>query len=238
MASLLEQVWHMRGSDYPEWVNEKPDNSRESKRLLPCSSLEFLSKTPWYLIPILWCPAAVYLYTGSTHPHSSLYAAGGILGWTFLEYLLHRCVFHMEDRLPVGHRSCARTVRTFHFLIHGIHHKFPRDRYRLVFPPTLAALILAVLLLLFQLLDDNLMTYTGGGEAVSRAFPAGLLLGYVYYDVWHYASHTALVKNIPILRYQAQYHMEHHYRKGGYEKKFGVTSPLWDVIGDSYLANQ
>jgi len=26
-------------------------------------------------------------------------------------------------------------VFTFHFMIHGIHHAFPQDRYRIVFPP-------------------------------------------------------------------------------------------------------
>ena len=43
---------------------------------------------------------------------------------TFLEYLLHRFVFH---RVPSGYWGI-----TAHFLLHGVHHKLPADPGRLV----------------------------------------------------------------------------------------------------------
>lgn len=41
----------------------------------------------------------------------------GIGLWTFLEYSLHRWVFH------VNVENGNKYLITFHFLIHGLHHK-------------------------------------------------------------------------------------------------------------------
>jgi 4-hydroxysphinganine ceramide fatty acyl 2-hydroxylase len=58
----------------------------------------------------------------------------GIAYWTLGENIGHRFLFHGEDywmkKIPNN-----KEIRTFHFLIHGIHHAFPMDRLRLVFPP-------------------------------------------------------------------------------------------------------
>lgn len=42
---------------------------------------------------------------------------GGVILWTFLEYSLHRWVFHLD----AAHGNPY--VCTFHFLLHGLHHK-------------------------------------------------------------------------------------------------------------------
>ena len=47
----------------------------------------------------------------------------GNLIWTFLEYLLHRFLFHLDAVLPD-----APWALTLHFLLHGIHHYLPMDR--------------------------------------------------------------------------------------------------------------
>jgi len=47
----------------------------------------------------------------------------GNLIWTFLEYLLHRFLFHLDALLP--DKPWALTL---HFLLHGIHHYLPMDR--------------------------------------------------------------------------------------------------------------
>jgi 4-hydroxysphinganine ceramide fatty acyl 2-hydroxylase len=56
----------------------------------------------------------------------------GVLSWTFFEYAFHRFFFHAEDHwLPAS----VPSIFAFHFLIHGVHHAYPQDRMRLVFPP-------------------------------------------------------------------------------------------------------
>ena len=51
---------------------------------------------------------------------------GGILLWTLIEYIIHRWVFHYEPKSETG--------KKIHFLVHGIHHDYPRDATRLVMP--------------------------------------------------------------------------------------------------------
>ena len=66
---------------------------------------KYLSRVrPWHVIAI-WVPVALYmLYLGSSQT-GPLAAAGcvaaGAFSWTFLEYLLHRWVFHFQ--LQDGH---------------------------------------------------------------------------------------------------------------------------------------
>ena len=65
----------------------------------------------------------------------------GIACWTFGEYFLHRFLFHGEDYW-LKYAKKSNVILTFHFLIHGIHHAFPMDRYRLVFPPAPGFIVL------------------------------------------------------------------------------------------------
>lgn len=61
-----------------------------------------------------------------------------------VEYVLHRWVFHLDEKVP-DHPLGV----TIHFLLHGVHHMLPMDRYRLVFPPSMG---LPVGLILFAVL--------------------------------------------------------------------------------------
>jgi len=40
--------------------------------------------------------------------------------WTFFEYVMHRYVFHFITESPL--------VQKFHYMVHGVHHEYPRDR--------------------------------------------------------------------------------------------------------------
>ena len=60
-----------------------------------------------------------------TYVQLAVYFMLGMAFWTLLEYCLHRFLFHMK----VDGRS--RALVTFHFLLHGQHHKFPFDEGRL-----------------------------------------------------------------------------------------------------------
>ena len=89
--------------------------------------LEFFSKTPWYMIPIVYGPIMLYYLNLGIHQFDIttiiLGYIVGILAWTFTEYILHRFVFHLDESLPD-----SRFAFLFHYLMHGIHHAFPMDK--------------------------------------------------------------------------------------------------------------
>jgi 4-hydroxysphinganine ceramide fatty acyl 2-hydroxylase len=85
--------------------------------------IEIVSKTPWYLIPITYIPMIIYFIMKSelNIVDNVFYYSMGVLSWTILEYAIHRCVFHGEDKwVPANNYAYV-----FHFIIHGIHHAFP-----------------------------------------------------------------------------------------------------------------
>ena len=127
---LFGQVGYL-GSSYVEWVHSPV--SRDL-RFFESDLLESLTKSPWWLVPLVWIPTIIYIcYLALAGVPSWLILLGpapplswlrlftilpfGILLWTFIEYCLHRFVFHLEP--PPTSRSWI----TFHFLIHGQHHK-------------------------------------------------------------------------------------------------------------------
>lgn len=178
--------------------------------------LEPLSLTPWWVVPIIWLPVNFYFFyigfTGQSKITAMSFWVFGLGMWTFLEYILHRFLFHLDHYLP-DHPIFL----TLHFLLHGVHHYLPMDRYRLVMPPTLfVALAYPIYKLVFAVFPYY-MACSGF---------AGGFLGYIIYDVTHYVlHHTKLPQYFQQLK---TYHLEHHYKN--YELGFGVTSKFWDVV--------
>lgn len=180
--------------------------------------LEPISQTPWFVVPILWIPADMYflsLALQGSHPITVLMLFSlGLFIWTFLEYCLHRFVFHIEYYLP--DHPYAFTV---HFLLHGVHHYLPMDRLRLVMPPTL----LIALTTPFYYLAHTIFFYN---YYHAMSVFAGAFLGYVMYDCCHYFLHhiqlPAFMKDVK------KNHLNHHYKN--YDLAYGVTSKFWDVV--------
>lgn len=91
--------------------------------------LEFFTKTPWYLIVMLWGPLVLYnLFYAyfDMDKNIAVVFTGFLLGifiWTFTEYVLHRFFFHLDEKLPDNNLAIM-----IHFLFHGIHHAFPMDK--------------------------------------------------------------------------------------------------------------
>eukprot|EP00051_Salpingoeca_urceolata_P029414 m.6745 g.6745 ORF g.6745 m.6745 type:complete len:305 (-) comp2718_c0_seq1:114-1028(-) len=135
---------------------------------------------------------------------------GGAVAWTFIEYALHRWVFHVLV-------SDSWFWVTFHFVMHGQHHKFPLDNGRLVFPPVAAAIITG-------LFHGAFLLALPTPEA--RALTAGALLFYVLYDLTHYYIHFG-GKKLFWLNALKQAHMDHHYRDCS--KGFGISNQFWDM---------
>ncbi|KAI9027167.1 hypothetical protein CLU79DRAFT_740580 [Phycomyces nitens] len=184
--------------------------------------LEPLSKTVWYVVPLIWLPVAAYhlsLSLAFGQPVFSALSFGlGVGIWTLLEYLLHRFLFHLDDYLP-DHQIAF----LLHFTLHGFHHYLPMDRLRLVMPPTLACLIALPLFRLGHFLFPPMMAY---------GVIAGGLFGYVLYDCTHYYLHHAKVYKYHF-REMKKYHMAHHYKN--YEDGYGITSKIWDYAFNTVL---
>ncbi|SCU78479.1 LAMI_0A04764g1_1 [Lachancea mirantina] len=185
--------------------------------------LEPLSKTAWYVIPICWVPVVLYHFRIGLQnlpaPFAVFLFALGMFVWTLIEYGLHRFLFHLDAYLPEN-----QVAYTMHFLLHGVHHYLPMDRYRLVMPPTL----FLVLCTPFYKLVFALLPYNWACAGF-----AGGLMGYVCYDLCHYFLHHAKLPSY--LRKLKKYHMEHHYKN--YELGFGVTSWFWDKVFGTYLGD-
>ncbi|KAK5451842.1 fatty acid alpha-hydroxylase [Exophiala xenobiotica] len=185
--------------------------------------LEPLSKTAWYVVPSLWLPPVMYgSYLGMSNLPASQGPAYWFLGlflWTLVEYILHRFLFHLDYYLP-DHPVAL----TLHFLLHGIHHYLPMDKYRLVMPPTLF-LILATP---FYKLAHTVFWYNW--YAAITVFSGGIF-GYICYDCTHYWLHHHQLPSY--VRELKKYHLAHHYQN--FELGFGVTSKFWDYVWGTEL---
>ena len=95
--------------------------------LFPYLILEILTRTPWYVIPIVWFPIITFLAVRAFNEIDTLATITmwitGFFGWTLAEYLFHRSLFHIDVMLP--DHQLAFVV---HFLLHGFHHFLPMDR--------------------------------------------------------------------------------------------------------------
>lgn len=178
--------------------------------------LEPISLTPWWVIPLVWLPVNFYIFSIALRNINTfvavLFWVIGLCAWTLIEYCMHRFIFHIDYFLPDN-----QLAFTVHFLMHGVHHYLPMDRLRLVMPPTLfCALCYPFYRLVFAVLPYY----------IACAGFAGGFLGYILYDMTHYALHHARLP--PYFVKIKKAHLEHHYKN--YQLGFGVTSTFWDQV--------
>ncbi len=143
-------------------------------------------------------------------------AAAGWLVWSLLEYLLHRFVFHRG--------GYTETQRLRAFLLHGYHHLFPNDGMRLVAPPLMSWPIGACIFAI---------CYFTLGSEVGPVLFAGIAAGYIAYDWIHYATHHFKLSG-RLGGWLKRYHLLHHFDGRAEGTRFGVSSPLWDVVFRTY----
>uniref|UniRef100_A0A1B0BAP2 Fatty acid 2-hydroxylase n=1 Tax=Glossina palpalis gambiensis TaxID=67801 RepID=A0A1B0BAP2_9MUSC len=204
---------------YEQWVHKPVDRSL---RLFGPWYLEMCTKTAWWVVPIFWLPvigALIYnemwdvLFGGNVLKILSLlfYFLLGIIFWTFLEYVLHRYLFHMSINKRSHPLLCS-----FHFMIHGLHHKVPFDSMRLVFPPLPGAILAIIIYAPLSMIVPQ-----------PRVILAGALFGYLCYDMMHYYLHYGDPSN-RLLYHMKRYHYQHHFAHQNLG--FGISTPLWDTI--------
>lgn len=193
-------------------------------RLFKSDFLEFFTHVHPVTIIVIWVPYLLYmLYWGiSLRPAGSSLAyvpEGFLLGlivWTFAEYNIHRFFFHFCPRTPWQERIV--------FLFHGVHHAQPRLKTRLVMPPAVSIPMSALFLGLYYLLFGVVL----GMPHWVGPVDSGFTLGYLIYDLIHYATHRFPMRRGKIFRYLKRHHMLHHYKTP--DKRFGVSSPFWDWV--------
>lgn len=193
----------------------------ESVRLFKSDFFEFFSRVHWSVPLILYVPLLSFVvYRGLVLPEfrSAWFLAWvllGLLSWTLLEYLLHRFLFHYEPR-----SSFAKRI---FFTIHGIHHAYPSDSWRLVMPPVLSIPLAFLFYFGFSALFP---------AKVFPGFFVGFGCGYLCYDMIHYATHHLPMRGA-VGQFLKHYHLRHHFKQD--HLGFGVSSPLWDRVFGTWL---
>ncbi len=193
-------------------LKESPD----SPRMFESDFVDAFSRTHPAIVGALFLPAVGGLVfwsiarAGVAPLPTALLFVGGFVVWTLTEYWLHRLLFHWVPKFRWGERM--------HFLVHGVHHKWPKDRYRLVMPPAVGTSLFFFFMGVFWLLVGP--TYVWG-------FHAGFVLGYVTYDLTHYYIHHFHPRT-EFGRALKKHHMLHHFMHDG--ARFGVSSMFWDRV--------
>ncbi|RSK40457.1 sterol desaturase family protein [Mangrovimonas spongiae] len=137
----------------------------------------------------------------------------GIIFWTLAEYVLHRFLFHWVTEHKV--------VQRFHFIMHGSHHEYPKDKQRLLMPPVpgilLASLLFGGFYIVFWVLGVPHLVF---------GFYPGFFLGYLMYSFVHRAIHVR--KPPKRFKHLWHHHNLHHFQYP--DKAFGVSNTFWDKV--------
>ena len=195
-------------------------SSPGSPRLFEKDWLDGFSRTPWWAVPWIWLPIILWTATLSMDILSLSQFLGGFLvgwvTWSTSEYLLHRFLFHRIAPFKWGSR--------FQFIIHGVHHKWPSDPYRLVMPPALGIILAIPFVVIFRVLF---------GPIWFGVILSGFFSSYLVYDMIHYSVHHFKWKNKTFQKLK-KHHLLHHFSPDHKERKYGVSSTVWDHTFRTY----
>ena len=199
-------------------------NKDETVRMFKSDFFEALSKVHFTVPLFIYIPVILFFLYQSIQVFElrvlSIIALIiiGMFVWTLTEYTLHRFVFHFQPKSQIGQR--------IHFIFHGVHHDYPNDSLRLVMPPSVSIPLAMFFYFLFKIIL---------GSAFVSPFFMGFLIGYLFYDITHYAIHHFNMHSKFWLTLK-NHHVKHHYQDPN--KGYGVSSPLWDIIiGTNFIVN-
>ena len=196
-------------------------NKDETVRMFENDFFEAMSKVHFSVPLFIYLPVVAYFLYMSIGFYSLSFITIfplfilGVFVWTFTEYTLHRFIFHFVPKGELG--------KKMHFIFHGVHHDYPNDSKRLVMPPSVSVPLAVLFYFLFKLIL---------GQTLVAPFFIGFIIGYIFYDMTHYAIHHYNMHN-KFWLFIKNHHMKHHYKDP--LKGFGVSSPLWDdIIGTNF----
>ena len=190
-------------------------NKNETVRMFESDFMEFFTHVHPVTPLVIYLPVIGYMLHAAVGPRDL--SIGAVIGlffvglflWTLVEYAMHRWVFHYEPT--------SRWGKQLHFLLHGVHHDYPQDAKRLVMPPVVS----------IPLALGFYGIFLGIFGRLAPAAYAGLIFGYLCYDMLHYAAHHFSMRR-GVWLYLKQYHLRHHYKDD--HVGYGVSSPLWDYV--------
>jgi len=191
-------------------------NKDETVRMFENKIMEALSRVHPAVPLIIYLPLVTYFLYLSISTYSVSFVnifflvVAGIFVWSFIEYVLHKYIFHFDAKSEFG--------KKIHFIFHGVHHDYPSDSRRLVMPPSVSIPLAALFYFIFRYLV---------GEVYVLPFFSGFIIGYLFYDLTHYAIHHFNMHSKFWLEIK-NHHMLHHYHDQ--DKGYGVSSPLWDLV--------
>jgi len=164
----------------------------------------------FYGVVILGMAVALWVGTPQSQwPQAACFALTGLIGWSALEYLIHRFIFH-------GLQPFRRW--------HAEHHARPRAF--ICAPTILTASLLGGLLFL--------PAWVVGDAWSASALTLGVLSGYVAYAATHHAIHHWHAKGAWLRRRQRSHFIHHQTHQ---PCCFGVTSGFWDAACGSTRAD-
>ena len=191
----------------------KQDILQASPRMFANPILDRLSRVHPCVPPVVYGPLILFLLVLSRSvgfATALAWFAFGYVCWTLVEYWGHRILFHYEPSGGWGAR--------IHWMIHGVHHDHPNDPLRLVMPPLMSLPIMLIAYGVACLLTTPPAAY---------AALAGFMLGYLAYDMIHYAVHHVSPRS-SMGRKLRSLHMVHHFQD--HTRSFGVSAPWWDMV--------
>jgi sterol desaturase/sphingolipid hydroxylase (fatty acid hydroxylase superfamily) len=167
----------------------------------------------FFITPVLAGYFAYYAWRdaiGWGHLSAALWFINGLVGWTLIEYIVHRWLFHHAPLFRPAHMA---------------HHDAPDEL--IASPPALVPVALAVLC-------ETVMY--GVGAVGAGAFTAGALMAYLFYCFVHWATHRVQNPSSAYLIRARRRHLLHHYK--GREANYGVTTDIWDRVFATMLARK
>jgi sterol desaturase/sphingolipid hydroxylase (fatty acid hydroxylase superfamily) len=165
----------------------------------------------WYYVDFVLYPAWILMLGGVALWHAApvqmgaaaFWAALGLAGWTLVEYVMHRVVFHHMPGVVA---------------MHDAHHHAPTGMVGA--PVWISAALFSVAVLL--------PAWLLGGRFFATGLTAGLATGYLWYMTVHHATHFWSARPGTYLYAAKRRHALHHHRDG--DTNFGVTTGFWDRI--------
>lgn len=234
---MISESWKMGVPHYYDWVMTTTLPKKATLHYFDPNTLwgkfaNNFTKCPWWVILMVWVPHILWLslagmgfgdaqldaipvigfhrylhrylvldpYFGrageglekTRFPIETLF---GFFFFSFFEWAIHKYMFHRTPQSKFGN--------SFHFIMHGAHHLAPMDTMRLVFPPFPCMILRLCLGLGFWVVCKNSMTY--------HSAMAGIMWGYISYDLMHYMNHHANFPSSPMLMSIKRHHLRHHF---------------------------
>jgi dihydroceramide fatty acyl 2-hydroxylase len=202
--------------------------SEESPRMFESDFLDLFSRVPWHAVPAIFVPVSIGLFylsfsLGMSIPMLLVWAFAGFVWWTFTEYWLHRTLFHWEAKTWWGPKV--------HYFLHGVHHKWFNDRFRLVMPPAASLFLAGIFIAMYYGISLALAPFLD--PMWVWAFFGGKIVGYMNYDLTHYYIHHGRPK-WSFYKKLRTHHNKHHHNAKYKERKFGVSFTIWDHVFGTY----